>query len=55
MIPALPVPTFAAAIANGMLFSAMPTLFTLYVVTNTTAGDYGRRSLRPPSRSASPR
>jgi predicted MFS family arabinose efflux permease len=41
LIPAVPVPTFAAAVASGMLFSAMPTLFTLYVVTNTTAADYG--------------
>jgi predicted MFS family arabinose efflux permease len=41
MIPALPVPTFAAAIVNGLLFSAMPTLFTYYVVTNTTPSDYG--------------
>ncbi len=41
MIPAMPVPTFAAAIANGLLFSGMPTLFTFYVVTNTTASDYG--------------
>lgn len=41
LIPAVPAPTFAAAGASGLLFSAMPTLFTLYVVTNTTASDYG--------------
>ncbi|MDA3040166.1 MAG: MFS transporter, partial [Actinomycetota bacterium] len=41
MIPALPGPTFAAAVAAGLLFTAMPTLFTFYVVTNTTASDYG--------------
>ena len=41
MIPALPVPTFAAAIANGLLFSGMPTLFTFYVVSNTTAVHHG--------------
>lgn len=41
LIPAVPAPTFVAAVASGMLFSAMPTLFTLYVVTNTSAADYG--------------
>ena len=33
--------TLAAAVAVGLLFSAMPTLFTVYVVNNTTPEDYG--------------
>jgi MFS family permease len=41
MIPAVPAPTFAAAVVNGLLFSGMPTLFTFFVVTHTTASDYG--------------
>lgn len=41
MLPGWFIPTMGAAVANGLLFSAMPTLFTLYVVTNTTAEDYG--------------
>jgi len=34
-------PTLIAAAVTGLLFSALPTLFTLYVVNNTTAQDYG--------------
>ena len=34
-------PTLAAAVATGLLFSGMPTLFTVYVVDNTTIEDYG--------------
>jgi predicted MFS family arabinose efflux permease len=33
--------TLAASVAVGLLFTAMPTLFTLYVVDNTTVEDYG--------------
>ncbi|MGI9612543.1 MAG: MFS transporter [Acidimicrobiales bacterium] len=35
------VSTLAASVVVGLLFTAMPTLFTLYVVNNTTAEDYG--------------
>ncbi|MEM7018840.1 MAG: MFS transporter, partial [Pseudomonadota bacterium] len=35
------LPTLAACIGVGLLFSAIPTLMTLYVVENTTAQDYG--------------
>lgn len=41
ILPGWLAPTLAAAVATGLLFSAMPTLFTLYVVDNTTAEDYG--------------
>lgn len=41
ILPGWLVPTLAAAVATGVLFSAMPTLFTLYVVDNTTVEDYG--------------
>ena len=35
------LPTLAACIGLGLLFSALPTLMTIYVVENTTAEDYG--------------
>ncbi len=35
------VPTLTASVVTGLLFAAMPTLFTLYVVNNTTPEDYG--------------
>ncbi len=41
ILPGLTVPTLAAAVIAGMLFAAMPTLLTLYVVNNTSAEDYG--------------
>jgi predicted MFS family arabinose efflux permease len=41
LLPGWSIPTLGAAVVSGLLFSAMPTLFTLYVVTNTTAEDYG--------------
>lgn len=37
----LPVPTLIACLVLGLLFSGIPTLMTLYVVTNSTAEDYG--------------
>ena len=33
--------TLTASVATGLLFTAMPTLFTLYVVNNTSDEDYG--------------
>ena len=35
------LPTLAACIGLGLLFSALPTLMTIYVVENSTAEDYG--------------
>lgn len=35
------IPTLAACIGLGLVFSSLPTLITLYVVENTTAEDYG--------------
>ncbi len=35
------LPTLAACIGLGLLFSALPTLITIYVVENTTAESYG--------------
>ncbi len=35
------LPTLAACIGLGLLFSALPTLMTIYVVQNATAEDYG--------------
>ena len=35
------LPTLAACLGLGLLFSALPTLMTIYVVENTTAQDYG--------------
>lgn len=35
------LPTLMACIGLGFLFSALPTLMTLYVVENSTAADYG--------------
>jgi MFS family permease len=35
------LPTLAACIGLGLLFSALPTLMTIYVVENATAEDYG--------------
>jgi MFS family permease len=36
-----PVLTLSACLALGLLFAALPTLVTLFVVQNTTAQDYG--------------
>ena len=36
-----PASALTASVVVGLLFTAMPTLFTLYVVNNTTAEDYG--------------
>lgn len=41
LLPGWTVPTLAAAAASGLLFAGIPTLITLYVVTNTSAEDYG--------------
>lgn len=41
LLPGWLAATLTAAVATGLLFTAMPTLFTLYVVNNTTAEDYG--------------
>jgi|TARA_B110000211_G_scaffold5037_1_gene5567 predicted MFS family arabinose efflux permease len=41
VITGYPAPTLIACIGLGFLFSALPTLITLYVVENTTAKDYG--------------
>ena len=35
------LPVLAACVGIGFLFSALPSLITLYVVENATAGDYG--------------
>ncbi len=35
------LPTLAACVGLGLLFSGLPTLMTIYVVENTTAEDYG--------------
>ena len=35
------LPTLAACIGLGLLFSGLPTLMTIYVVENSTAEDYG--------------
>ena len=35
------MPVLFAAVGIGFLFSALPSLITLYVVENTTAADYG--------------
>jgi len=41
LLPGWTLPTFAAAAATGLLFTSMPTLLTIYVVSNTSAEDYG--------------
>lgn len=41
LLPGWTLPTFAASIATGILFTSMPTLLTVYVISNTTAEDYG--------------
>lgn len=41
LLPGWTVPTMAAAIATGLLFAAVPTLLTVYVVDNSSAEDYG--------------
>ena len=41
ILPGWVAPTLAASVAIGLLFSALPTMFTLYVVNNTTTEDYG--------------
>lgn len=40
-LPGWTVPTYLAAVATGLLFTSMPTLLTIYVVSNTSAEDYG--------------
>ena len=41
VLTGLTVPVWLACIGIGFLFSALPSLITLYVVENTTAEDYG--------------
>ena len=41
VLTGLALPVFLACVGIGFLFSALPSLITLYVVENTTAGDYG--------------
>ena len=41
ILPGWFAPTLAASVAVGLLFAAMPTILTLYVVSNTTTDDYG--------------
>ena len=41
ILPGWFAPTLAASVAIGLLFAAMPTILTLYVVNNTTTDDYG--------------
>lgn len=41
ILPGWTIPTFGAAIGIGLLFSAVPSMTTLYVVENTSADDYG--------------
>ena len=41
VITGCPTPTLIACIGLGFLFSALPTLITLYVVENTNIKDYG--------------
>lgn len=41
VLTGLAVPVWLACVGIGFLFSALPSLITLYVVENTTADDYG--------------
>ena len=41
VLSGIPLPVWLACIGIGFLFSALPSLITLYVVENTTAQDYG--------------
>ena len=41
VLPGWFVPTLVSSVVIGVLFTAVPTLFALYVVTNTTTDDYG--------------
>ncbi len=41
MLPGWRIPTLAAASVAGLLFAAIPTLLTIYVVNNTSTEDYG--------------
>lgn len=41
VLTGLSIPVWLACIGIGFLFSALPSLITLYVVENTTAKDYG--------------
>lgn len=41
VLPGWFFPTLAASVGLGLLFAALPTMVTLYVVDNTTAADYG--------------
>ena len=41
ILPGWFVPTILLSVAVGLLFAAMPTVLTVYVVDNTAADDYG--------------
>ena len=41
ILPGWFVPTLVLSVAIGLLFAAMPSVLTVYVVTNTTTDDYG--------------
>ena len=41
IMPGWLAPTLVASTAMGLLFSGLPTMFTVYVVSNTTTDDYG--------------
>lgn len=41
ILPGWLVPTIILSVAVGVLFAAMPTVLTVYVVNNTTTDDYG--------------
>ena len=41
LLPGWTVPTLAASAGAGLLFTAMPTMLTVYVVSNTSPEDYG--------------
>lgn len=41
VLPGWFVPTILLSVALGVLFAAMPTVLTVYVVNNTTTDDYG--------------
>ena len=41
ILPGWFVPTIVLSVAIGVLFAAMPTVLTVYVVNNTTTDDYG--------------
>ena len=41
ILPGWLAPTLALSVAVGLLFASMPSVLTVYVVSNTTADDYG--------------